>query len=81
MVRRVRGVRVEGGARMKWLAMIPACSCAWFACMCAVLPAEGNLSPAQIALVIVSLFAVLTVNMVLSGLASRSGNDKTQKGE
>ena len=28
-----------------------------------------------------TLFAVLTVNLILSGLASRSGNDKTQKGE
>ncbi len=66
---------------MRHLAMIPATTCAWFACMCAVLPAEGNLSLPQIALVIVSLFAVLTVNLILSGLASRSGNDKTQKGE
>ena len=66
---------------MMYLAMIPACSCAWLALMRAVLPEEGRLSPAQIALVIVSLFAVLAVNMVLSGRASRSGNDKTQKGE
>ena len=80
MVRRVRGVRVEGGAGMRYLAMVPACSCAWLALIRAVLPEEGRLSPAQIALVIVSLFAVLTVNMVLSGLASRSGNKNT-KGE
>ena len=80
MVRRVRGVRVEGGARMKWLAMIPATTGAWFACMCAALPAEGRLSPAQVALVIVSLFAVVSANMVFSGLASRSSN-KTPKGE
>lgn len=48
--------------------------------MRAVLPEEGRLSPAQIALVIVSLFAVVSANMVFSGLASRSGG-KTPKGE
>lgn len=65
---------------MKWLAPVPVISGAWFACMRAFLPEEGALSPAQVALVIVSLFAVLAANMVLSGLASRPGN-KTPKGE
>lgn len=67
---------------MKCLALIPAIGGAWGACMIASLPPEGPMSFPQIALLVSSWAAVLAVNLVISGLASRSGDNETDnKGE